>query len=67
MGSKDNFRIVVFAIYSIIFEAIVWGIFGYAVFWQGHSPWWFWPALFVSSCQLKPEAFGINNKTERLE
>ncbi|MEX3690801.1 hypothetical protein AB3X91_11850 [Paraburkholderia sp. BR14263] len=52
-------KVIAFAIYSIFFEAIVWGIFGYAVFWQGHSGWWALLAVFVSSRQMRPKHFGI--------
>lgn len=48
-----------FAIYSIIFEAIVWVIFGWAVFVNGNSAWWILVAAIVSSSQLKPKHFNI--------
>ena len=52
-------RIIVFAIYSIIYEAIIWGIFGWAVFVNGRSGWWLLVAIFCSGAQLKPKHFGI--------
>lgn len=52
-------RIIVFAIYSIIYEAIIWGIFGWAVFVNGCSGWWVLVAIYSSSAQLKPKHFGI--------
>lgn len=51
--------IIIFAVYSILFESIVWGIFGYAVFWKDHSGWWIVVAFIVSGSQLKPRHFGI--------
>lgn len=57
-------RIWAFAIYSICFEAIVWGLFGYAVFWKGFSGWWMAFAVVLSGCQLKPEQFGITREGE---
>ena len=59
-------NIVIFAIYSVLYESIIWGIFGYAVFWQGHSGWWLVLAVFMSGCQLKPKHFGIKPK-EKLD
>lgn len=52
-------RVVVFAIYSMLYEAIVWGIFGWAVFVQDRSGWWMLLAALLSSAQLKPQHFGI--------
>lgn len=54
-----NSRIWAFAIYSIAYEAIIWGTFGYAVFVKGESGWWMLMALFCAACQLKPKRFGI--------
>lgn len=59
-----NGRIWAFAIYSICYEVIVWGIFGYAVFILGHSGWWIVAAIFVSGCQLKPKWFGLAQQNE---
>ena len=57
-------RVWAFAIYSICYEAIVWGIFGYAVFIQDRSAWWIVVAIFISGCQLKPKWFGIAQQNE---
>ena len=56
-----NQKIWAFCIYSVMFEAIVWGVFGYAVFWQNHSGWWMVLAVALSSSQLKPKSFGIGS------
>ena len=50
--------IIVFAIYSILFELIVWGIFGYAVFVLNHNGWWMLLAVILSSGQLRLKHFG---------
>lgn len=61
MSTKDPLlgRVTVFAIYSICYEAIIWGIFGWAVFIQGFSGWWMALAILASSAQMKPRHFGI--------
>ena len=51
--------IIVFAIYSVLYEAIIWGIFGWAVFIDGNSGWWILVAIICSGAQLKPKHFGI--------
>lgn len=52
-------RVIVFAIYSILYEAIIWGIFGYAVFVKDRSGWWVLVAIMCSEAQLKPKHFDI--------
>ena len=54
-------RIIIFAIYSVLFEMIIWGMFGWAVFEKGYSGWWMVLAVMMSSSQLKPKHFGIGN------
>lgn len=51
-----------FALYSILYEAIVWGLFGWAVFVKDRSGWWVLVALMLSGAQLKPKHFGIRTK-----
>jgi hypothetical protein len=53
-----------FAFYSVIFEGIVWGIFGWAVFIGGHSGWWILVALLISGSQLKPKHFNITLESQ---
>ena len=52
-------RVIVFATYSILYEAIIWGIFGWAVFVKDRSGWWVLVAIICSGSQLKPKHFGI--------
>lgn len=49
-----------FVVYTILYEALIWGVFGYAVFVLGHSGWWFLLALLLSGSQLKARRFGIS-------
>jgi hypothetical protein len=55
-------RIVIFAAYSIMYEIIIWGLFGWAVFVRGESGWWILAAAYLSCSQLKPRHFGIPEK-----
>ena len=54
-----NKKILIFAIYSVLYEGIIWGLFGWAVFVKGHSGWWMILATLMSMSQLKPQSFGI--------
>lgn len=56
---EQTIRVIAFTIYSVIFESVIWGIFGWAVFVKGYSGWWMLLAMFTSCAQLKPSAFGI--------
>lgn len=56
-----NHRVWAFAAYSVLYEAIVWGLFGWAVFERGHSGRWMLLALVLSAAQLKPRSFGIDD------
>lgn len=51
-----------FATYSVLYEAIIWGVFGYAVFVEGHSGWWLVLATFLSLAQLPSKRFGIKEQ-----
>lgn len=54
-------KLALFTVYSIAYEAIIWGMFGWAVFEKGHSGWWMLLAAILSSAQMKPKHFGINS------
>lgn len=58
--SERSIAIVAFAIYSIAYESLIWGIFAWAVFWQGRSPWWMLLAMIMSGAQLRKKDFGIH-------
>ena len=60
-----NSRIWAFAVYSVLYEAIVWGVFGWAVFYNGYSGWWILVAIIISNMQLKPKHFGIGVESEK--
>lgn len=49
--------LVCFTVYTIFYEAIIWGCFGYAVFFKDYSSWWILVAILVSGCQLRPKTF----------
>lgn len=57
--TQQTQRLAIFAAYTIAYEAIIWGVFGYAVFILGHNGWWIALACVLSSVQLKPRQFGI--------
>ncbi len=46
-----------FAVYSILYEALIWLGFGYVVFFRGESHWWMALAVFSSACQIRPSTW----------
>lgn len=54
-----NQNLWAFTIYTLVYEAVIWGVFGYAVFGLGFSGWWVLLAVFLSGSQLKPQYFGL--------
>jgi hypothetical protein len=53
-------KYVTYLIYIVLFESLIFGGVGYAVFVLGHSGWWFVFALFVSSAAYTPSKwYGI--------
>ena len=52
-----------FAFYSVCYQALIWGLFGWAVFLNGNSGWWIVLAIMISESQYAPDRFGINQTT----
>lgn len=50
--------------YITLFEILVLGGCGYAVFVLGHSGWWFLLAMFISSAAYPPERYLYGIKKE---
>jgi len=46
-----------YAAYMIVWEALIFGGAGYAVFGLGRSGWWFVAALLISATNWSPEAW----------
>lgn len=51
--------LIAFVVYSVLYELIIWGVFGYAVFVLGHSGWWLMLAVGMSASQIPSGKFGI--------
>lgn len=43
-----------YMIYIVLWEGMIFGGTGYAVFVLGHSGWWFVPAYFIGCCAYRP-------------
>ena len=59
--ANENFRLAIFLAYTVLWQGFIWGMFGWAVFVDGHSGWWILLTVFLSGCQYKPGRFGIKD------
>ncbi len=50
-----NIAYITYLIYVLVFEIIVFGGIGYAVFVLNHSGWWLVFAVLVSGCAYSPD------------
>ena len=56
-GVSSSFVVITYLIYIIIWEAMVFGGFGYVIFGLGKSGWWMLLALYMSMSAYKPEGW----------
>lgn len=47
-------KALTYLIYIVLYEGLIWGGTGYAVFWRGFSGWWFLLAVVASASAYKP-------------
>ena len=50
-------KYLTYLIYILVFETLVFGGTGYAVFVLGHSGWWFLLAVIVGGAAYKPQTW----------
>ena len=56
---------ITYLIYIILWEGMIFGGAGYAVFALEHSGWWILAAVFVGGCAYPPERW-IHGKEKRI-
>ena len=65
--SNDKFTLVLFVIYTIFYESMVWGLTASSIYYLDFD----WPiiivAMIVSSAQLKYRSFYVLNETNELK
>lgn len=65
--SNDKFTLVLFVIYTIFYESLVWGLTASSIYYLDFD----WPiiivAMIVSSAQLKYRSFYVLNETNELK
>lgn len=65
--SNDKFTLVLFVIYTIFYESLVWGLTASSIYYLDFD----WPiiivAMIVSSAQLKYRSFYVSNESDELK
>lgn len=56
---KDEFKLILFLIYTILWQGMVWYGFYHIVFVLGKSAWWVVLAIVLAGSQFKPPRFGL--------
>jgi len=67
MIRNEKFKLIMFLVYTILYECLVWIGFFFIVFIYDGSPWWAALAVFMSMSQLKPKHFGLKYKIEKAD
>ena len=66
--TNDKFTLVLFVIYTIFYESLIWGLTACAIYFLNWSEWTVLAAIIASSEQLKYKSFYVNsNGSEKLE
>ena len=57
---NERFKLVIFLLYTIIYETMIWGLFLYLIIYENWNEWTIIVAIMMSGAQLKPKHFGLN-------
>ena len=60
--TNDKFTLVLFVIYTIFYEFLIWGLAASAIYFLNWSEWTVLAAIFMSSVQLKYSSFYVKNR-----
>ena len=62
--TNDKFTLVLFVIYTIFYEFLIWGLTASAIYFLNWSEWTVLVAICISSLQLKYSSFYVKNGVE---
>jgi len=62
--SDEKFKLIIFAIYTILYELLIWSLFLYLIVVEQWSEWTIIVAMIMSNSQLQPIHFGLNYKVK---
>lgn len=61
--TNDKFTLILFVIYTIFYESLVWGLAASAIYFLNWGPFTLLFALFVSASQLKYKSFYVKSES----
>ena len=61
--ANDKFTLVLFVIYTIFYESLIWGLTACAIYFLNWSPYTVLVAMIMSSSQLKYRSFYVKIET----
>jgi hypothetical protein len=53
-------KLILFTIYTIVYECLIWGLTASAIYYLHWSEWTVLVGMIMSGSQLKPNHFGLN-------
>jgi len=57
---NEKFKLVLFTVYTILYETLIWGLVAYAIYFLNWSEWTVIVGILMSGAQLKPKYFGLD-------
>ena len=62
---EQVYKIALFTVYTIFWEAMVWGLTASSIYYLHWSEWTVVVGILMSASQLKPKHFGIETKEKQ--
>lgn len=68
MINNEKFKLILFVIYTMLYECLIWGLVAASIYYLHWSEWTILVGIFMSSAQFKPWHFGLSyEKPESLK
>ena len=64
---NEKFKLVLFVLYTILYESLVWGLTAAAIYYLQWSAWTVVVGMIMSGSQFKPWHFGLHYKNPNPE
>lgn len=67
MIENEKYKLLLFTIYTIIYECLIWGLVAGAIYYLKWNEWTVIVGMIMSTSQLKPKHFGLSYKIKEEE
>lgn len=61
---NEKFKLIIFVIYTILYETLIWGMVAGAIYYLKWNEWTVLVGIIMSGAQLKPNHFGLKYKLD---